>query len=59
MRRRALPLLLVPVALGLTLGRAQEPPPASASPWGTDLAEARARAAREGKPLAVVFRCEP
>lgn len=54
--RRAAPLLLVPVALGLTLSRGQEPAP---TPWGTDLLEARARASREGKPLAVVFRCEP
>lgn len=54
MRRRL--LLLVPVALGLTLSRGQEPAP---TPWGGDLSEARARAAREGKPLAVVFRCEP
>lgn len=55
MRRHA-PRLLV-LTLTLTLGAAAQEP--AASPWGTDLPTALARAAREDRPLAVVFRCEP
>ena len=47
------------LTLGATLvlgASAQERP---ASPWGSDLAAATARATAEQRPLAVVFRCEP
>ncbi|MAG56277.1 MAG: hypothetical protein CMJ83_08310 [Planctomycetes bacterium] len=36
----------------------EEPPPAEFA-WETDLAAANRRAAKEGKPLVVLFRCPP
>jgi hypothetical protein len=38
---------------------AQESAPASGISWRRDLDGARAEAARERKPMLVVFRCEP
>jgi hypothetical protein len=38
---------------------AQTDKPAAAYGWRTDYAAARAEARRTGKPLLVVFRCEP
>lgn len=57
MRRAALPLITVPLAvLALAASRAQEPAPIA---WRRDLAAAREEARAAGKPLFMVFRCEP
>jgi hypothetical protein len=53
--RRPVPVLVI---VGLTLGLGVSPAQEPSSPWGTDLAAARARAASEHRPLAVLFRCE-
>ena len=50
----ALPLLALPLSL---LRAGGEDPPAIA--WRTDLNAARAEARERGKPLFLVFRCEP
>lgn len=55
MHRRA----LLPCALALvwlSLVRGEDP---AAIPWRTDLAAARSEALAAGKPLFLVFRCEP
>lgn len=52
--------LLASIGLFLAaIGSANADDGADRYPWLTDLDAARALAAAEGKPLLVVFRCEP
>ena len=53
----ALALLMVPAAAAHAQGR-KKPDPAQFG-WHTDLAAAKAEANRTGKPIFLVFRCEP
>lgn len=55
MRRAASLSLVCLAALALVTSRAQEPGIA----WHRDLAAAREEARAQGKPLFLVFRCEP
>ena len=49
-----------PVSLAVVLGALVSPAPAQSDfTWHTDFTAARKLAADEGKPLLVVFRCEP
>jgi hypothetical protein len=54
---------LAGVAVLLAAGVADAQPPRKADPakygWHTDLAAAKAEAKRTGKPIFLVFRCEP
>jgi len=48
---------LVPLLVVVTVGPARSEP--ATLGWSTNLAEARARAAKSGKPMLVMFRCVP
>jgi hypothetical protein len=51
---RSAPALVLALSLAFVPSAAEEPE----FPWLTDLPTARAKAATEGLPLLVVFRCE-
>jgi hypothetical protein len=51
-------VVIVLGAAGFITAAPQKPNPAKFG-WHTDYASARAEAARTGKPIFLVFRCEP
>lgn len=51
---RSVPALVLALGLAFIPSSAEE----AEFPWLTDMAAAREKAAKEGKPLFVVFRCE-
>lgn len=56
MRRVVLPLAAAVSVLALAASRAEDP---TGIDWRRDLAAAREEARASGKPLFMVFRCEP
>lgn len=56
MRRAALPFVIALTVVAWATSRAEDPP---GIVWRRDLAAARDEARAGGKPLLLVFRCEP
>ncbi len=59
LRFQAISAIAVSLSIATGLLSAVEPSELKQYGWHTDYASARAEARRSGKPLMVVFRCEP
>ncbi len=51
--------MLLPLLVGLTTFTAAQKPDPRQFGWHTDYAAARAEARKTGKPIMLVFRCDP